>query len=89
MAQVSVRPTIHRAEYDAAQDMLFIEFEPIDAETIYEDIEGARFSMRRYRVDDDRFVGFSVYCASIVFGTEAPTPAAIRKLAEELVARYA
>ena len=35
-----------------------------------------------------RLVGISVYCASIVFGTEAPTPAAIRKLAEELVARY-
>ena len=89
MAQTSVRPIIHRAEYDAVQDMLFVEFEPITAETIYEDIEGARFVMRRLTVADDRLVGISVYLASLVFGTEDPSPAAIRQLAEDLVARYA
>ena len=88
MAQVSVCPSIHRAEYDAVQDMLFIEFEPITAETIYEDVEGARFVMRRFTVADERQVGISVYLASHVFGTEEPTAAAIRQLAEELVGRY-
>ena len=89
MAQVGVRPSIHRAEYDAVQDTLFIEFEPITVETSYEDVDGARFVMRRFTVDDDRLVGISVYLASLVFGTEEPGPAAIRQLAEELVARYA
>ena len=45
--------------------------------------------MRRFRVDDDRLVGISVYLASLVFGSDNPTPAAIRQLAEDLVARYA
>lgn len=88
MAQVHTPPTIHNIELDLAQDMLFIEFEPIDFGTYYMDVDDDRDVIRRYSFEDDRFVGISMMNAEYRLGSDNPSPAAIRQLAENLVARY-
>ena len=69
--------------------MLFIEFEPIAEYTYYTEVEDDPYIMRRYTRDGDRLVGISVQFPTRQLGTVEPSPAAIRHLAEELVARYA
>ena len=68
--------------------MLFIEFEPIAETTYYTEVDDDSYILRRYTCEGDRFVGISVQFPARQLGTENPKPAAIRKLAEELVARY-
>ena len=89
MAQISAQQRIQSVEYDPVQLMLFIEFEPIAETTYYIEVDDDPYILRRCTCDGDRFVGISVQFPTRQLGTEEPSPAAIRQLAEELVARYA
>ena len=88
MVQVSVADRIHSVDFDAAQDMLFILFEPLGEGGIYRTVPEDRHVMRRYRLDDDRLFGISLLFASRRLGSENPSPEAIRQLAEQLVTQY-
>ncbi len=89
MTAPTTKPDIHSCEYDPVQLMLFIEFEPIAEYTYYTEVDDDRYIMRRYTCDGDRLVGISVQFPTCYLGTEEPTPAALRQLATDLVARYA
>ena len=80
---------IRECHYDAAQDMLFVLFEPLGEGGIYRTVPEDRHVMRRYRLEDDRLFGISLLFASRRLGGENPRPEAIRQLAEQLVAKYA
>ena len=88
MVQVSVADRIHSVDFDAAQDMLFILFEPLGEGGIYRAVPEDRHVMRRYRLEDDRLFGISLLFASRRLGSENPSPKAIRQLAEQLVTQY-
>ena len=87
MTSTTVRPDIHSCEYDEAQDMLFILFAPLQGHDYYQETVD-RDLLLRYTEKGARLIGLSLHNPLPRLNGVPPTPAAIRQLAEELVARY-
>lgn len=89
MTAPTTKPDIHSCEYDEAQDMLFILFAPLQGHDYYETTAADPDLLLRYTDKGARFIGLSLHNPLRRLKGASPSPAAIRHLAEELVARYA
>ena len=89
MTSTTVKPDIHSCEYDEAQDMLFVLFAPIQGHDYYETTAADPDLLLRYTDKGARLIGLSLHNPLPRLNGAPATAAAIRQLAEELVARYA
>ena len=89
MTSTTVKPDIHSCEYDEAQDMLFILFAPLQGHDYYEASAADPDLLLRYTDKGARLIGLSLHHPLRRLKGAPPTPAAIRQLATDLVARYA
>ena len=89
MTELPTKPDVHSCEYDEAQDMLFILFAPLQGHDYYETTEADPDLLLRFTDKGARLIGLSLHNPLRRLKSAPPTPAAIRQLAEKLVARYA
>lgn len=68
-------------DYDTAQDMLYILFEPVADLTYYEDVPGMPDVMLRYDASGENVVGVTVHHVA----SKLTTDEAIRRFADDLL----
>ena len=89
MNGISQHKIIHTYEYDRLADSLYILIEPFRGWSFYQSIADQPGLMRRFRVDDESLVGFTVQNVSARLSPEPANDDTLRSLATRIVDQYA